>query len=254
MRLPLHLSLLALLLATPVAAHDFWIEPSSFRPEPGSVVEIHLRVGEHFVGDAVGRNPELIERFALVTAAGETVIPGREGEDPAGAVRVDAPGVVVYRSRGSVLELDRVKLERFTSEEGVEWLLRERAKRGESDAPWRESFSRCAKALIGAEAAPIFTKPHGLRLELIPETAPSKRLPVRLEFEGRPLAGALVVAINATDPAQRIERRSDKRGRVVLPLLREGTWLVKAVHVVRAPAGGKADWDSLWASLTFALR
>lgn len=250
----LSLSLLALLLTTPVAAHDFWIEPSSFRPEAGSVVDIHLRVGENFAGDAVGRNPELIERFALVTAAGKTNIPGREGEDPAGAVRIDAPGVVVYRSRGSVLELDRAKFERFTSEEGVEWLIAERGKRGESDAPWRESFSRCAKALVGADAAPIFTKRLGLRLELIPETSPSKRLPVRLEFEGKPLAGALVVAIHASDPAQRIERRSDKRGRVVLPLQREGKWLIKAVHVVRAPAGGEADWDSLWASLTFALR
>lgn len=250
----IRLSLLVLLWASSLAAHDFWIEPASFRPDAGAGVALHLRVGENFAGDAVGRNPELIERFALVTAAGEASIAGREGEDPAGAVRVDAPGVVVYRSRGSVLELDRAKFERFASEEGVEWLHGERARRGEAEAPWRESFSRCAKALLGADAAPIFTKRVGLRLELIPERAPSKRLPVRLEFEGKPLAGALVVAINATDPATRIERRSDKRGRVVLPLLRGGTWLVKAVHVVRAPAGADADWDSLWASLTFALR
>lgn len=247
------LSLLALLSATSLAAHDFWIEPSSFRPVAGAAVDVHLRVGEHFQGDAVGRNPELIERFAWITATGETNIAGREGEDPAGVVRVDAPGVVVYRSRGSVLELDRAKFEQFASEEGVEWLHGERARRGEADALWRESFSRCAKTLVGADAAPIFTKRVGLRLELIPERAPAKQLPVRLEFEGKPLAGALVVAINADDPTARIERRSDKRGRVVLPLPRGGTWLVKAVHVVRAPAGAAADWDSLWASLTFTL-
>jgi hypothetical protein len=28
-------------------------------------------------------------------------------------------------------------------------------------------------------------------------------------------------------------------------------WLVKAVHMVPAPAGSGADWESIWASLTF---
>ena len=31
------------------------------------------------------------------------------------------------------------------------------------------------------------------------------------------------------------------------------TWLVKAVHMVQAPAGTDADWESLWASLTFEI-
>jgi len=31
-------------------------------------------------------------------------------------------------------------------------------------------------------------------------------------------------------------------------------WLVKAVHMVPAPAGSDADWRSFWASLTFESR
>jgi hypothetical protein len=31
-------------------------------------------------------------------------------------------------------------------------------------------------------------------------------------------------------------------------------WLIKAVHMIPAPAGSKAEWASFWASLTFELR
>jgi Domain of unknown function (DUF4198) len=235
------------LVAVSAAAHDFWIEAESFRPGAGSLVGIHLKVGEHFAGEEVARDPRRIERFALVTASGETPV-------TSGLVRVTEPGILVYRSRGNFIELPAEKFEQFVEEEGLQWLRAERRRLGESDAPWRESFSRCAKALLGT--SPVVTKPAGLRLELIPQTNPAvgKSLPVRLEFEGRPVRGALVVAMNAEDPSKRIERRTDARGRVELPLARAGMWLVKSVHVVRAPAGGEADWESLWASLTFDVR
>ena len=48
--------------------------------------------------------------------------------------------------------------------------------------------------------------------------------------------------------------RSDTDGRVRLPLQRAGRWLVKAVHMVPAPAGANAEWASYWASLTFGLK
>jgi hypothetical protein len=31
-------------------------------------------------------------------------------------------------------------------------------------------------------------------------------------------------------------------------------WLIKAVHMVEAPAGANAEWASYWASLTFELK
>ena len=38
-----------------------------------------------------------------------------------------------------------------------------------------------------------------------------------------------------------------------LKLLHEGGWAVATTHMVEAPAGSGADWESLWASLTFAV-
>jgi hypothetical protein len=99
----------------------------------------------------------------------------------------------------------------------------------------------------------------GLTLELVPEAdphalAPGAELPLRLLYEGRPLAGALVVAMRRGDPAARVSARTGAAGRVALALAAPDFWLVKAVHMVPAPAGVDAEWESLWASLTFDTR
>ena len=90
-----------------VAAHDFWLEPSSFTPPAGGVVRMHLRVGDHFAGEPVARNDARIERFFVVGPSGERPVVGRDGGDPAGLVKIDAPGtwVVGYRSKPSRVEL-----------------------------------------------------------------------------------------------------------------------------------------------------
>jgi uncharacterized GH25 family protein len=78
-------------------------------------------------------------------------------------------------------------------------------------------------------------------------------MPLRLLFEGKPLAGALVVAINRENPEKRVSARSDASGRATFDLAPGGVWLVKAVHMVPAPPSSAADWESLWASLTFQI-
>ena len=99
----------------------------------------------------------------------------------------------------------------------------------------------------------------GFTLELVAERNPytlrsDRDLPVRLTYEDRPLAGALVVAMNRLNPAEKLSARTDKEGRVRFKLRPGGIWLIKAVHMVPAPAGTHADWASYWASLTFELR
>jgi uncharacterized GH25 family protein len=63
-----------------------------------------------------------------------------------------------------------------------------------------------------------------------------------------------VVAINRSKPSEKVSARTDASGRVRLNLRQPGMWLVKAVHMVPAPAGANAEWASYWASLTFELK
>ena len=104
------------LAATPLLAHDFWIEPTTFHPEVGSMVGLSLRVGQGFRGDAVPLMPDKIVKFVTVSAAGvETAAGGIPGRDPAGRARVGEPGFVIagYRSGPSSLELPADKFEAY---------------------------------------------------------------------------------------------------------------------------------------------
>jgi len=257
------LSVSALLFgAVPLPAHDFWLEPSSFRPEPGTEVALRLRVGERFTGDALPRNPALLAQFIAAGAGGVRSVPGGKGMDPAGVLRIEEPGIVVvgYRSRHSSVELAPGAFDAYLAEEGLAHIAAERATRKQPDGAVRELFSRCAKALLlaGAGGASGHDRILGFTLELTPESSPyalrvGDALPVRLLYEGQPLEGALVVAINKHDPGTKVQARSDRDGRVGLRLSRAGAWLVKAVHMIPAPAGSGAHWESLWASLTFEI-
>ncbi len=250
--------LLAGLATAPLEAHDFWIEPSTFRPEVPSQLHVALRVGQDFRGDAVPRDDRRIVRFVAAGPAGETSIPGLPGTDPAGFARIEHPGlyVVGYRSSRSPIELEAEKFEKYLADEGLEHVSKERARRGESGKPGKEVYSRCAKALVVAGGGPTagFDRTLGFTLELVPERVPRVGdLPVDLLFEGKPLAGALVLAMNQADPAQKLSARTDRQGRVVLRLTQAGVWLVKAVHMIPAPPDIGADWESLWASLIFEI-
>jgi Domain of unknown function (DUF4198) len=256
------LAVLAGFLCAPLLAHDFWIEPSTFRPTVGSTVGVRLLVGQGFQGDAVPRNPALILKFVLVSDAGEAPIAGKPADDPAGAVMVAAPGLQVlgYRSGNSFVALEAPKYEDYLREEGLERIVEERARRGESQKPSRELFSRCAKALLfaGPGRPTGDDRDLGLPLELRAEKNPyglrsGDELPLLLTFEHRPLEGALVAAVPRGLAQERLSQRTDKNGRVRLRLMRDGAWLIKAVHMVPASADSGADWQSLWASLTFEM-
>lgn len=216
----------------------------------------------NFRGDPVPRNPAQIEKFVLVTDAGETPVEGRSGDDPAGRVSIAAPGVAVigYRSRNAPLWLEADKFEEYLREEGLERILELRARRGESAKPAREVFSRCAKALVSSGGGSAgYDRSLGLTLELLPEKNPyllgaaGGELPIRLLYEQKPLSGALVVAMPYDAPDAKLSQRTDRNGRVRLRLPAGGRWLVKAVHMTPASDAGEADWQSLWASLTFEI-
>lgn len=258
--LPGLLSVLSVLSAGALRAHDFWIEPSSFTPAAGERISVRLRVGQRFVGDPVPRDPQLIERFTAVGSGGETDVLGVPWRDPAGYVSFAEPGLylIAYDSDRSPLEQDGPKFEHYLAEEGLERISRLRAARGQTAAAGREVFSRCAKSLIAVsgKGGAGFDRVVGLPLELVPEADPTAlpaggELPLRLLRTGKPLAGALVVAIPREAPDARVSGRTGADGRVRLRIDRPGDWLVKAVDMQPAPADSGADWESFWASFTF---
>jgi len=281
-----------LLLAPRPAAHDFWIQPSNFRPEASERVAVQLMVGEAGQGQPVARDDARIVRFAMIgPGAGsgppraELPIAGQDGHDPAGWVRTGTTGqiVLVYTNTPARSEMTAEKFEAYLREEGLDSIVAQRAERGASDKPAREIYRRCAKALLdvrdadGRYADPSqhfalalkegsFRIPAKLPLELVPEADPFQLatedeklepLPIVLLLDGQPLAGTLVRALRL-DPGsppdeQRPSARTGADGRCRLALPGPGRWLVTAVHMRDAPADANADYESLWASLSFEV-
>ncbi len=73
----------------------------------------------------------------------------------------------------------------------------------------------------------------------------------RVLYRRTPLAGALVMAIFRDDPSVRLTTRSATDGTFTFTLPKPGVWLIKSVHMVDAPMGSGAEWESFWASITF---
>ncbi len=245
-------------------AHDFWIEPGTFTPAIGQVVGLRLRVGQNLIGDALPLNPPLVNRFVVVDGFASTPVLGRPGGDPAGLTRVASPGLLIvgYHSKPSSVELAAEKFKAYLADEGLDAIIALRERGNETGSDVHESFARCAKSLllVGAASETQSDRRLGFPLELVAERNPyalgaDADLPVRLTFEDRPLAGALVVAMNKSNGAERQAARTDADGRVHLSLKAQqqagGMWLIKAVHMVAAPADSGAEWSSYWASLTF---
>lgn len=194
------------------------------------------RISEARAGRGESHVPgrEVYSRCAksIVTVIASTGDRSRTRTDPAGGASTRIPGAVSEPERDPA--------------QGSGISAARRKQGGVPAHPRREG--------TGAAA----TRPVGLTLELVPEVDPThlpagRELPVRLLYEGKPLAGALVVAMSREAPAVKLRARTDRHGRVSLALPRRGVWLVKAVHMVPAPRGVPADWESLWASLTFEI-
>ncbi len=263
----LHLGkILALAMAfvgQPLLAHDVWIEPTTFSPKPGQLVGVRLRVGENLHGDPMPLVPGLVNQFIVESAIDRKPIRARHRAEEAGVLRVASPGmqIIGYRSNRSAITLDGDKFTQYLKEEGLDAVVDLRARRNEADAGAREVYSRCAKSLVlsGSPSETHGDRTLGFPLELLAERNPytiarGEKLPVRLTFQGQPLAGALVVAMNSQSPADKQAARTDVDGRVWFRLHPGGMWLIKSVHMVAAPAGVDAEWESFWASLTFEAR
>jgi uncharacterized GH25 family protein len=246
----------------PLAAHDFWIEPTGYTVDAGKIVGIRARVGDGFLGDPVPRDPALLEELVAATASGRQPVAGRDGDDPAGLLRAASAGlhVIGYLGKPSRVELSAEKFNEYLAAEGLDGVIDWRARRGQTGKGAKEIFTRCAKTLVhvGGGAPGDRDRVLGCRAELVAEASPyalqpGRALGVRLTFDGRPLEGALIVAMPRKNAAATISARSDREGRVRFTLPSSGVWMIKTVHMVPAPAGANADWASYWASLTFEL-
>lgn len=263
------------LLAIPVAAHDFWMLPTSFRPAKDQLLNVALYVGDFGKGDEVERKEERTLKFLASTPDGEKQIVGRDGATPAGYLRTKSDGIYVlgFQSNHASVTLAPEKFISYLEERGLDQIKRLRETRGETGKEVHEIYSRSAKSIlqVGDSASSGWSAALGLDLELTPGENPYaltwseadksfSPLSIVLSFHDKPLVNALVSAINLdapprdeSDVSNSLRGRTDENGRVQLRLPRAGRWLVASVHMRALEVQDQADFESFWASLSFEV-
>ncbi|MEO1511914.1 MAG: DUF4198 domain-containing protein, partial [Planctomycetota bacterium] len=185
-------------LAPASSAHEFWLRPNTFTPEPNQVISLQTFNGERFAGDALPRNNAHIARFELLAPDGTAGrVFGRHGA-PNSLARPATPGThrAIYESVENPLVLEPAPFEAYLQEEGLAHIIERRAELGESDQPGREVYVRCAKALVSAGGGPPADLPTGLPLEIVLTEIEDGRVRADVLFQDEPIAGLRVVAVS----------------------------------------------------------
>lgn len=250
---------LALLMQSAVA-HEYWIAPESYRVEPGERIEARLLVGQMMEGTELPWLSTQVRSFVVSTPQGRLEVQGMEGDLPAASYVAEVPGLHVLAHETFPLEITFDTLEEFREYldyEGLGAMIAEHRRRALPETAIVEAYVRSAKALV--QVGPVrpddSDRPLGLAFELVALANPyagGDVLPVRLSWQGEPVAGAPISIFRMSDEVERHLVRTDADGRAEIPIADGGEFLLNAVHL--EPVDGEEHvWESTWASLTFGL-
>lgn len=262
------LTLVAILSLAPAVAgaHDYWLQPRDFWVAPGGAVPMSIQVGHGPSRQAWPIDLGRVLLFRSRSGAGDAdrrgeLRSGPTGEETRLIFKTSGVHVLALQTTPTFSDLPALRFNDYAREEGLAPALKWRDAHAQTDKPGREYYSRRAKALVrvGDQPGPdiLVTTPVGLNLEIVPERNPytlpaNEALPVRIIFEGRPLAGATVKLTNLDfDNRPLAVRQTDKNGRAVFQVPHRGTWLINVIWTKPTPGDARADFETTFSSLTF---
>jgi hypothetical protein len=252
-------------------AHDFWVQPGEYWLQPDAVIPVTLQVGH---GPFRQRSPiqlSRIVRFAAICPDGAPIdLHGNlhlGGDTEDGNLRLRAPGayvVVLETDDRAQSHLPAIRFNDYLKVEGLTPALVQRERTHRMDTDGSENYSRRAKSIVqvglpGTGSQAQVTRPVGLPLEIVPEVSPYAQprpasLPVRVLYEGRPLAGALIKLTNLAHDAAPLETHlTDQTGRAIFTMPSTGTWLLNVIWTKVLPSTRETDFETVFSSLSFGF-
>jgi uncharacterized GH25 family protein len=257
------------LISHAAAAHEFWIQPERFWLPVSGTTPMILQVGTGTERQRSKLPPRRVLRFDATTPGGEVQdlrqalsLGAATADGVLGFARPGAHVVTLSSDAAAQSHLSAARFNAYAEEEGLTPALETRAARGLGAIDSSERYSRQTKALVqvgeGDGAQDAVTRPVGLTLEIVPEVSPyaSPRpaiLPVRVFYEGRPLAGALVKLTDlAHDATPQAQHRTDGEGRAGFAMPSGGTWMMNVVWTKPLTDQG-VDFETVFSSLSFGF-
>jgi len=113
--------------------------------------------------------------------------------------------------------------------------------------PWKERYTKHARIDFGPGAA----RPVPMGMDIVREPSTDGSLNFRVYRDGQPLPGLAVEWVSDSVPLG-IWRRSDAEGRVKVPALPAGRWVLRAIDL-RLATVEPDQWDSRFVTLAFEV-
>ncbi|MGB3721199.1 MAG: DUF4198 domain-containing protein [Pacificimonas sp.] len=255
---------------TAAGAHDMWLQPETFRPEAGASVATQLYVGHGADRTRWGVSNTHVIEFEARTASGSvdqtsTLSLGAGEADAAPVFGTAATHVLTMMSRNSMSTLPAQQFNDYVSDAGITPIADARRAAGTEATEGRESYSRRAKAILKVCAAdkpddPVAATPVGHKLEIVPMVDPAwladgRALPVKVLYEGKPVDGATLKVTDLSRDRPLAEGViTTAEGTALLNLPSRGEWLITTIWSSALERDPAADFDTIFASLSFDSR
>jgi len=261
------LALVLALVATPLSAHEFWIEPLAYQVAADGTLEADIVNGEEFTGGKQVYLPQRFVNFLLFSGEDVTRVAGRPGDMP--ALNQDAPaeGLVVagYQAVNATVTYEEwAKFQRFVDHKDFGDVRALHDARGISPDGFKEVYSRYAKTLFGVGDSAGADRRVGLETEIVALSNPytddlADGMQVQVYYRNDLRADTQVeVFEKSRNGAVDISLyRTDDQGIATFPVKPGYRYMIDAV-VLREPSAALQEasgavWETLWANLTFAV-
>ena len=254
--------------STALFAHDLFLLPERFFVLPESSVDVRMLNGTFDKSEAAVAASRVAD-LSVVTPTGRTT-PSRNGWRATGdtavlPVKVGRSGtyVIGLSTLDRTIRLEAKDFNEYLATEGSPAILSDRKRSGEDTLPARERYSKHVKTLVqvGVTRSSSYATVLGYPAELVPIDNPyalrrAASLRVRALVDGKPQADQLIYYGGIRTGGTPVRERSVRTGSAGIVSVRipsSGQWYVKFIDMVKV-ARDTVDYESKWATLTFATR
>ena len=260
---------LTLVVAGLAVAHDMFLKPTRFFVEPGATLDLLLLNGNFTNSEnSIARN-RLLD-VSVLGPSGRVRVDTAQwsvaGDTSSFSVPVGVAGTwqLGVSTRPNIIPLTGAEFNEYLASDGIPDVLAARKRDGELERGVRERYHKHVKALVqvGDTRSEQFSATLGYPAELVPlenpyTLRPGSVLRFRALVDGTPVANQHVQYGGRTASGGRIEMRAvrtDAQGVGQVRLSDAGTWYLMFISMTRLTGDSEADYESKWASLTFAIR
>lgn len=254
--------------ATSAISHEFWIDPPEFQVSSNVPFVADLRNGELFKGTAQSFFENRNTRLQVIMGDEVDDITGRMGDRP--AIQLEEPGrdglmIIAHEAAPSTLTYKEwPKFMQFVEHKDFSEAEAIHTARGWAKENFDETYTRHSKSLVAVGSGAGSDRKLGLATEFVALDNPyapdfDGTLDVSLLYNDAPRADAQI-EIYARDPEGQVTVsivRTDAAGQAAVRVVSGMEYLLDAV-VLREVEGATTVeagpvWETLWATLTFAV-